>query len=294
MPEPGTGVPQRPLGSLVEDQVVAVRAGISELRVDLGAVHDARVALRRLRATLTVFRPVLDDIPSELSADLRWFARQVAATRDAEVATERLADRLAAATDHGTAAVLVDHLARWADESAVVAKDALVDPRTDQLLQALGQLHLQVQSAPQIYLDIKIQRLVVRTLEDLCDELPMALSVDLSPGRRSRRLHTQRKKVKIARAVTGVLAVASERRSRLDKSLRKVQELLGQHHDAVVVRAWLSRIATREPATAELVREFRREERAEMAGIEERLPGAVGRLVTRVDAVRRTPAVHLS
>jgi CHAD domain-containing protein len=284
-----------PLGRLVEDQVIAVRAGVSELRLDLGAVHDARVALRRLRATLSVFREVLDDVPAGLAADLRWFAGQVASTRDAEVATERLARHLTGAADLEATAVLTDHLARWAKEAAGSAHAALTDPRTDQLLLGLGQLHLQVPAAPQIYLEIRTQRLVVRILEDLCDDLPVAMTSGAGPGgRRSRMLHAQRKKVKVARAVTGVLDVADEQRGRLNKSLREVQELLGDHHDAAVLRSWLARLGTREPATADLAQAVRKVERTEMSAIEDGLPRAVGRLVKRVDAVRRTPAVHLS
>jgi CHAD domain-containing protein len=299
LPDRGPGAPHVSLGRLVEDQVVAVGAGVSELRLGLGAVHDARVALRRLRATLSVFRPVLDDVPASLTGDLRWFAGQVAATRDAEVATERLAAQLighlARSSDHAAAAVLEDHLGRWTAEAAVAARATLADPRTDQLLQGLGRLHLQASTTPQIYLEIRTQRLVVRTLEDLCDDLPVALAANgLTRGRHARVLHAQRKKVKAARAVTGVLDVTAEQRGRLDKALRAVQELLGDHHDAAVLRSWLARLAIREPVTAELAQVVRKAERAAMTAIEEQLPRAVGRLVRRVDSVRRTPAVHLS
>ncbi|WP_425454375.1 CHAD domain-containing protein [Nocardioides marmoriginsengisoli] len=275
-----------PLGRLVEDQVVAVRAAVAELRVDLGAVHDARVALRRLRATLTVFRPVLADLPPELGTDLRWFARQLAATRDAEVAGERLGGRLEAAEERAAAVVLADHLACWADEAAAAAGAALADERTDLLLLALGRLHLQVPTAPQIYLDLEIRRLAMRTLDDLCADLPAALATDLPPGRRARLLHDQRKQVKVARAVTGVLDVAAEQRSGLDKAMRSVQELLGEHHDAVVAREWMTLVAIREPATADLVRRLRREERAGMVAVEEKLVPAVDRLVARAGAIR--------
>jgi CHAD domain-containing protein len=174
----------------------------------------------------------------------------------------------------------------------------MTQPRTEQLLIGLGRLHLNLPDAPQIYLEIRTQRLVVRALEDVCDELPVALagarSGELSPGKRARVLHAQRKQVKTARAVTPVLDSAAAHRSRLNKALRDVQELLGDHHDTVICREWLQHLAVREPEAAELASQLRRSERRTQAAVEEQLPRAVGRLVRRVDQVRRTPAVHLS
>lgn len=273
----------------MEDQVVAVRSGVAELRLDLGAVHDARVALRHLRATLTTFAPVLDDVPADLAGD----ARQVAATRDAEVVAERLETRLEKA-DPGPARVLEQHLATWAVEASETARAAMSDPRTVGLLEALGRLHLVVPSTPEIYVDLRAQRLVVRALEDLCDGMAMALADEVgSRSRRARRLHACRKQVKTARAVLPVLETGREERARLAKSLRRLQDLLGDHHDAHVTRTWLAVMAGREPAAEELVRSLRAEELVELETAEAQLPRAVERLVGRVEHVRRTPGVHL-
>ncbi|MCW2542948.1 MAG: domain containing protein [Frankiales bacterium] len=282
------------VGSVIEDQVLAVRSGVAELRLDLGAVHDARVALRQLRATLDVFAPVLEDVPSDLTADLRWFSRQVATTRDAEVVTENLEPRLDVA-EPVAARVLTEHLATWGFEASEAARTALEHPRTDALMVGLGRLHLMVPAVPQVYLDLRTQRLVVRVLEDLCDDLPLALGDRHdSRARRARRLHSCRKQVKAARAVLALLDTPPEIRSRVKKSLRELQDLLGEHHDAHVTREWLGRVAQREPATADLARTLRAQERATMSGIEEQLPRVVNRLLERVVRVRRTPGVRPS
>lgn len=284
------------LVALVEDQVVAVRSGVAELMDDLGAVHDARVALRRLRATLSVFAPVLEDVPEGLVADLRWFAREVSGTRDAEVVAARLEDPLADAADRAAVAVIENHLAVRADAAIASARAALVHPRIDSLVSGLGRLHLTVPTAAEIYLEVRSQLLVVETLEDLCVSLPAAVATERAAERSNRRrvraFHDERKRVKTARAVTSVLDVPTEDRSRLNKSLRQVQELLGEHHDAAVTRSWIGAVAQHEPSTKELAKEIRSNERAEMRTVEEQAPWAVDRLVKRVHRIGRTPAVH--
>lgn len=285
------------LGRLIEDQVIGVRAGVAELRLDLAAVHDARVAVRRLRASLTVFAPLLDPVPEGLPADLRWFAREVGGTRDAEVIAARLEDRLASAADRPAADALSAALVRRTEQAEAAARDALAAPRTDQLLAGLGRLHLEAPAAGEIYHDVRAHFLVTEALEALCLALPAAVAAASTPGvstpRGARLLHRQRKQVKTVRAVTGLLEAGAQDRTRLNKALRQVQELLGDHHDAVVTRSWVAEVAEGAPVARDLAREIRRAERAEMTVVEDQLPWAVGRLLARVDRVRRTPGVHL-
>ncbi len=275
-----------------------VCAGVGELRLDLGAVHDARVAVRRLRSTLTVFATVLGSVPEGLDADLRWFARQVGGTRDAEVMAARLDARLEAAADRKAAGVVSDALARYTQEVEAAARSALSAARTDQLIAGLGRLHLDTPVTGEIFHDVRAHFLVMEALDALCAALPAALSAGSAPGlsttRRARLLHGQRKQVKTVRAVTFLLDSTAEDRSRLNKSLRQIQELLGDHHDAVVTRSWLSKLAEGEPVVRDLVKDIRRGERAEMSVVEDQLPWAVGRLLTRSDRVRRTAGVHLT
>lgn len=283
------------LADLVEKQVSGVRAGVHELRVDLTAVHDSRVALRRLRATLSVFAELLEGVPPELPGDLRWFARQVGATRDVEVVAARLEGHLGSAADLRAAQLLGEALRHRAEEAEAAARAALADPRTDAMLTGLRGLHTVATPADEPAQGVRAHLLVLRSLDALCVDLPAALATAAEPGvsrsRRARVLHAQRKQVKTGRAVTSLLATSPEARSGLNRSLRQVQDLLGEHHDAVVTRAWLAQVAAREPVVGDLVRAVRRQERAELDVVEGQLPWAVGRVLARVDRVRRTPAV---
>ena len=59
---------------------------------DAEGVHQLRVTLRRLRATLALFGPVLGT-PASLERDLAWLGRQVGGVRDVDVTAVALAQR---------------------------------------------------------------------------------------------------------------------------------------------------------------------------------------------------------
>src|SRR5690242_12387331 len=68
-----------------------VRAG------DAGAIHDMRVATRRLRSTLRTYRGVLPDPrrTEGLRDELRWLGDALGAVRDGDVLGEKLAAAVA-------------------------------------------------------------------------------------------------------------------------------------------------------------------------------------------------------
>lgn len=66
-------------------QLAGNEATLREQRAP-GAVHQSRVALRRLRAALSLFAPILEEGPRRaLSAELKWMADQLGAARDLDV-----------------------------------------------------------------------------------------------------------------------------------------------------------------------------------------------------------------
>ncbi|PZS37225.1 MAG: metal-chelation protein CHAD [Pseudonocardiales bacterium] len=69
-------------------------------------LHEMRVAVRRMRATLKAARPLLDRVwADELRAELGWLGRALGPVRDADVLIERFRDRAAAFDDRGREAV---------------------------------------------------------------------------------------------------------------------------------------------------------------------------------------------
>ncbi len=96
---------------------------------DPEALHDFRVALRRLRSVLRAYRPWLDAVPKKLRRRLREIARATSAGRDAEVCLawldeqknvadpirDRFRARLEQLRDDAYAHVRADVLAAFAD-----------------------------------------------------------------------------------------------------------------------------------------------------------------------------------
>jgi triphosphatase len=69
-----------------------------------GALHQARVALRRLRSAFSIFKPVIGDDGAALRKELRWLACELGEARNVDVVLERaepgpLHDRIAAARE---------------------------------------------------------------------------------------------------------------------------------------------------------------------------------------------------
>ena len=65
------------------------------------ALHQARVALRRLRSAFSIFKPMIGDSGIDLRAELRWLASELGKARDLDVLLKRaedgpLHDRIAA------------------------------------------------------------------------------------------------------------------------------------------------------------------------------------------------------
>jgi CHAD domain-containing protein len=213
---------------------------------DPEGVHQARVATRRLRSDLRTFAPLLDAQWLEgLRAELRELAAQLGAVRDADVLLERL--RSAAArlpeTDREAAQHLLDDLehTRERDRDALLATMRAVRYRrlVDDLVEAAA--HPGVTEAAD---------------RPGAEVLPQ-LAAD--PWRRLRRrvnhleadppdadLHEVRIFAKRARyAAEAVAPVAGAMATEFAKAVAGVQEVLGNHHDAIVAHSWLRDAAQR-------------------------------------------------
>lgn len=71
-----------------------------------GAVHQSRVALRRLRAALSLFSPILEEGPRRaLSAELKWMADQLGAARDLDVVIATVVEPMRAGAPEDAALV---------------------------------------------------------------------------------------------------------------------------------------------------------------------------------------------
>jgi CHAD domain-containing protein len=105
-------------------------------------VHQCRIALRRLRAALQIFRPLLErGQAGPIHTELRWLAGVLGAARDLDIVeTELLAPTVAGLSDGEPAAALLATLkANQASAYAAVA-EALGSPRHRALVADLTRL----------------------------------------------------------------------------------------------------------------------------------------------------------
>jgi len=127
-------------------QIAQLQAADVLLRTDQpDAVHQIRVAARRLRSTLTAFRRVLDRTATDpLRDELSWLGGQLADARDAEVALEHLRAVVAAQPEElvlgPVAARLQQNQAHEAQAGSDRARLTLSEPRYLALLDALHDL----------------------------------------------------------------------------------------------------------------------------------------------------------
>jgi CHAD domain-containing protein len=208
---------------------------------DPEGVHQARVATRRLRSDLRTFRPVLDAGWIEpLRAELSWLGEMLGRVRDADVLLDRLAtnaDSLAA-DDRATASELLDRLRETRERDRVSLLDAMRSDRYTTLLDRL----VEAARRPRVHDhggDQRASKVVRRLARQPWKRLRQAIS-RLPADPADADLHEVRKRAKQARyAFEAVTPIAGRRAARGAKRLADLQDMLGDHQDAVVAAAWL-------------------------------------------------------
>jgi CHAD domain-containing protein len=248
------GAPAEPDGELARAIAAQVRAALAhEVGLRLAPededVHQLRVAMRRLRAYLRAARPVLDESWSEpLRADLQELGRALGEARDLDVLIEHLVEEVEQLGEHGGAAIVARLRARREALQPQVL-ESLDGERWRGVLERLAQ-------EPRTRPGPGFDELAAAERKRLHKRKVGADSPD-------EELHDLRKRVKRARyaaelaGANGVVARA-----------KAVQDLLGEHQDAVVAEERLRELADTETGVAvgrlvERERERRRRAREE-------------------------------
>ncbi|CAN7232005.1 CYTH and CHAD domain-containing protein [Terrabacter sp. LjRoot27] len=236
---------EKHLARLLE-QDAGVRADEAE------AVHRMRIAARRLRSTLTTFRPMLDtSVTDPVRVELRWLGESFATARDAQVLREHLGAVLDSEPPElvvgSVRARLDDELSAEFEAGRVVAKQALDSDRFIRLLDAIDALiaspplrsygHRAAKKAMPGLLARDVKRLAraVRAIEDSDD-----------PADRDHAFHEARKKAKRLRyAAESAASVLGHRARALARDTKEIQQTLGIHQDTVVARGRLRELGMR-------------------------------------------------
>ena len=222
------------------------------LRRDLpDAVHQLRVAARRLRSGLKAFGPLVEQAWADtLRTELAWVASELGEIRDREVLEEHLlADLAALSTDHGADSRDVQAAAsvvrRAFDDERASAKaevdEALRSERYVSLLSALVEAaqhpHLSTTAAERA--DTVLPSLVTKTWKRLAKDVR---GLDLEGSDDS--WHEARIAAKRARyAAEAVVPVFGAPAKKWVRQMESITELLGGHQDTVIAAMTTRRLA---------------------------------------------------
>jgi CHAD domain-containing protein len=207
------------------------------------AVHQMRVATRRLRSTLRSFGHIIRrDGTQGLAAELKWLGAVLGEARDGEV----LAGHLQAALSETPAELVIGpvqarvqgHFASVRADARVALLGALDSQRYFSLLDELDKLMAQPPLAPQAAMPAAdvLPAEARRPYRQLRRRMRRARHA--SPGQPTdRALHEARKAAKRARYASEAMAPAiGKKASRFAKQMKQVQSVLGDHQDTVIAR----------------------------------------------------------
>lgn len=252
-------LPEGSLAALVRDvvstQLATVRKNEAGTRLgeDTEALHDMRVAVRRLRTALRLFAKVLPRDPggatgevAEIDASLRWLAAELGVVRDLDVQLERIEEWRQQLDERDAIALepLAELLAtrRHAARAAMVA--ALDTPRLARLYESLEELSATSRSElpkralrPAVAGLPGILRKQYRAFQTLARRIEKQGDADAA------LLHAARIRAKRLRYAAEFATPIYEDPARaLVSTLKRTQDVLGLHQDAEVAIAELRQL----------------------------------------------------
>lgn len=216
---------------------------------EVEAVHQMRVATRRLRAALRLFAAVLRPGPLEVAQrELAWLAQAIGALRDLDVLGELVAER-ARKLPCDLAAALAPLKDRIRDERRACHQELRQALESSRYRRLLMRLSATVPAAHR------------RELRIAALAPGLAYPLIKSVKRRGRglgskpppeRLHRFRVRVKRLRYALEIMrGLGGKSLNRLLARLERMQELLGEHHDCVTAMAWMRAYAERTAGPAQ-------------------------------------------
>jgi CHAD domain-containing protein len=221
----------------LHDQVKTIRAGEAGTRKgrDPEDLHQMRVGVRRLRAVLRASRPLFDPKwVNGLRSELDWLGTALGEVRDLDVIRAYLGSNLTAVA--GAERTAGRRLLRRLDTdraNAQVSLRRVLDGR--RYARLLTRLTTSLAAPRAVSTGVSLLGTAAAEFKKL------RRAVESLPGRPSAdELHEIRIKVKRARyAAELVRAAAGERVERFIDQAKRVQDILGEHQDAVLLEEYL-------------------------------------------------------
>jgi CHAD domain-containing protein len=237
-----------PAGEVVQAYLRVQAAALTDLeprvRADEpDAVHQMRVATRRLRATFRSFGSVIPRSRSaEVAAELKWLGGVLGAARDGEVLPEHLHARLASMPSElligPVQARVQGHFAPRRAAAFAEVIEALDSPRYAALRTGLDRLTSEPPLGPKA--DAPARKVVPagveRAYHQAAKRIRRARHTPAGPAQ-DVALHQARKSARRARyAAEAARPAAGKAAHQFSKQLKKVQSVLGDHQDTILAR----------------------------------------------------------
>jgi CHAD domain-containing protein len=204
---------------------------------DLDAVHDMRVAVRRLRSILRTARPMLRrQWVDSLRSELDWLAQWLGAVRDLDVFVTYIeSESRKLGHDASRAEKLLPPLQAERERAREQLRAALGEPRYYRLLDAIEA----AAEGPRVRRsDVPVEKLAKKEFRRFRTRATRISAMG------DHDLHKLRIHAKRARYAAELAEPARARTAaRFIKSAKEVQDILGEHQDAVVAGERVRRLA---------------------------------------------------
>ncbi|MFK4100139.1 CHAD domain-containing protein [Streptomyces sp. NPDC019531] len=247
------------------------------------SVHSMRVATRRMRSTFKSYGKVLDrSVTDPIGDELKWLAGELGVDRDREVLNERLTAVLDEVPPALVSGPVAERLSTWAGDRPGGASARLIGVLdSHRYLTLLDALDALIADPPLLKAAGKkpepvLAKAVKKDFGKVTGLVEQAL--DLEPGTdRDVAIHEARKKTKRTRYAAEAAGPALGKPAKtMVKSMKSLQNLLGEHQDSVMSRQTLRELSAVAHAAGESAFTYgllygREEQRA--AAVEAELPG---------------------
>ena len=213
---------------------------------DTEDVHQARVAIRRIRSDLRTFGPLVDTPAVEpVMEELRWMGRCLGEVRDRDVLLELLAAQIGRMSpeDAAEAAVFLDRLKVERDNAFATMAETLADERAkafEGILRSLAATPPVLEICGPAPARPVVPALVNRPFRRLVKAVH---ALEANPA--DEALHNVRILAKRCRyAAEAAEPVVGKPAERLARDLARLQTILGNLQDSSVAQHWLRDAAT--------------------------------------------------
>ena len=229
-----------------EFEDLAARRPVDDKPPTTEDVHRTRIAMRRLRVALRLFRRMLPREAKEFRKGLRTFARALSDTRDLDVHADvfRTYAQTVPAESLGELGGYELHLRRERTEARARMVERFSDDRYDELLDSFGALleHAPSPGAARRWHSFKVSDGVDKYLKKSLKRV-LKLGRKVGDEAHAKDLHRLRIRAKRLRYELEFFAFAYKSLDKAALEAKALQDLLGDHQDACTASERLERYA---------------------------------------------------